>query len=56
MQLRENGRDVTKTRFFSNDPGKWVFRVAGENGSRQNGTDKMVWTKCYVDKMVLDKW
>ena len=21
----------------------------------QNGTDKMVWTKCYVDKMVLDK-
>src|SRR6218665_1502487 len=32
-----------------------VFRVLGQNGSGQNGTDKMVWTKWYTDKMVLDK-
>ena len=30
-------------------------RVTGQNGSGQNGTDKMVWTKWYTDKMVLDK-
>jgi len=30
-------------------------RVLGQNGSGQNGTDKMVWTKWYTDKMVLDK-
>ena len=30
-------------------------KVLGQNGSGQNGTDKMVWTICYVDKMVLDK-
>src|SRR6218665_2501698 len=30
-------------------------RVTGQNGSGQNGTDKMVWTKWYADKMVLDK-
>ena len=29
--------------------------VLGQNGSRQNGTDKMVWTKWYTVKMVLDK-
>ena len=29
--------------------------VLGQNGSGQNGTDKMVWTKWYEDKMVLDK-
>ena len=29
--------------------------VIGQNGSGQNGTDKMVWTKWYTDKMVLDK-
>ena len=29
--------------------------VTGQNGSGQNGTDKMVWTKWYTDKMVLDK-
>ena len=29
--------------------------VLGQNGSGQNGTDKMVWTKWYTDKMVLDK-
>ena len=33
----------------------WVFFNYAENGSGQNGTDKMVWTKCYVDKMVLNK-
>ena len=27
----------------------------GQNGSGQNGTDKMVWTKLYTDKMALDK-
>ena len=26
--------------------------VTGQNGSGQNGTDKMVWTKWYMDKMV----
>ena len=25
MQLRENGCDVAKTRFFSNDPGKCIL-------------------------------
>src|SRR6218665_1148314 len=30
-------------------------RVLGQNGSGQNGTDKMVWTKWYTDKMSLDK-
>jgi len=29
--------------------------VTGQNGSGQNGTDKMVWTKWYTDKMVWDK-
>ena len=29
--------------------------VTGQNGSGQNGTDKMVWTKWYMNKMVLDK-
>jgi len=29
--------------------------VTGQNGSGQNGTDKMVWTKWYTDKMLLDK-
>src|SRR6218665_2261715 len=28
--------------------------VTRQNGSVQNGTDKMVWTKWYRDKMVLD--
>ena len=32
-----------------------VYMVLGQNGSGQNGTDKMVWTKWYTDKMVLDK-
>jgi len=31
------------------------YLVTGQNGSGQNGTDKMVWTKWYTDKMVLDK-
>jgi len=26
--------------------------VLGQNGSGQNGMDKMVWTKGYTDKMV----
>ena len=30
-------------------------RVLGQNGRGQNGTDKMVWTKWYTDKMVSDK-
>ena len=29
--------------------------VTRQNGSGQNGTDKMVQTKWYTDKMVLDK-
>ena len=33
----------------------YILRVLGQNGSGQNGTDKMVWTKWYTDKMVLDK-
>src|SRR6218665_1079002 len=36
-----------------------VKSSVGENGSGQNGTDKMVWTKWHgqngMDKMVLDK-
>ena len=27
----------------------------GQNGSGQTGTDIMVWTKCYTDKMLIDK-
>jgi len=26
--------------------------VTGQNGSGLNGTDKMIWTKWYTDKMV----
>ena len=26
---------------------------SGQNGSGQNSTDKMVWTKCYTDKMLI---
>jgi len=37
-----------------------VVAVLGQNGSGQNGTDKMVWTKWYgqngMDKMVRTKW
>ena len=29
--------------------------VTGQNGSGQNGTEKMAWTKWYTDKMSLDK-
>ena len=29
--------------------------VLGQNGSGQNGMDKMVWTKWYTDKMISDK-
>ena len=29
--------------------------MTGQNGSGQNGMDKMVWTKWYTDKMALDK-
>ena len=32
-----------------------VYAVTGQNGSGQNGTDKMVWTKWCTAKMVLDK-
>ena len=32
-----------------------VYRVTGKNGSEQNDMNKMVWTKWYTDKMVLDK-
>ena len=41
------------------------YRVTGQNGSGQNGTDKMVWTKWYgqngmgqngMDKMAWTKW
>ena len=32
------------------------LRVTGQNGSGQNGTDKMIWTKWYTDKMVWTKW
>jgi len=32
-----------------------LFKVLGQNGSGQNGTNKMVWTKWYTDKMVLNK-
>ena len=35
--------------------GKLITSVLGQNGSGQNGMGKMVWTICYVDKMVLDK-
>ena len=29
MQLRENGCDVAKTRFFINDPGKSIYAFFG---------------------------
>jgi len=34
----------------------YIIWVLGQNGSGQNGTDKMVWTKWYTDKMVRTKW
>ena len=36
-------------------PAKHHQTVLGQNDSGQNGTDKMVWTEWYTDKMVLDK-
>src|SRR6218665_2204477 len=33
----------------------YIYMVTGQNGSGQNGTDKMVWTQWYTDKMVWDK-
>jgi len=33
----------------------YIYMVAGQNGTGQNGTDKMVRTKWYEDKMVPDK-
>ena len=42
---RLNGEEFAKVRGL----------VLGQNGSGQNGTDKMVWTKWYTGKMVLDK-
>ena len=30
--------------------------MTGQNGTGQNGTDKMVRTKWYTDKMVWTKW
>ena len=35
--------------------GVGLYMVLGQNGSGQNGTDKMAWTKWNTDKMVLDK-
>src|SRR6218665_2786272 len=32
-----------------------IYMVTGQNGSGQNGTDKMLWTTCYTDKIALDK-
>ena len=29
--------------------------ATGQNSGGQNGTEKMVWTKWYADKMVWDK-
>src|SRR6218665_2161361 len=43
----------------------YIYLVVGQNGSGQNGTDKMVWTKWYgqngigqngTDKLVWTKW
>src|SRR6218665_1102218 len=65
-RLREPAADALST--WWNFPGKHLptnntvililhchHAVTGQNGSGQNGTDKMVWTKWYTDKMVLDK-
>ena|SRR6218665_1207748 len=38
-----------------NDTSEQDNTVLGQNGSGQNGTDKMVSTKWYTDKMSLDK-
>jgi len=37
------------------DGGLYLTWIQGQNGNGQNGTDKMVWTKWYMDKMALDK-
>jgi len=34
---------------------KWTKRVTGQNGSGQNGTEKMVWTMWYTEKTLSDK-
>src|SRR6218665_2521243 len=43
----------TVVKFCQGRPVRGSF--LGQNGSGQNGMDKMVWTKWYTDKMVLDK-
>ena len=40
---------IFKLNFERYEMGNWV---TGQNGSGQNGTDKMVWIKWYADKMV----
>src|SRR6218665_3318113 len=56
-RLRTVGRKTTQKVFLimSSEPILPLRTVTGHNGSGQNGTDKMVWTKWYTDKMALDK-
>ena len=62
MYLKRHGTDPN--RWWRISPNEFVeiwigfediMEVTGQNGSGQNGTYKMVWTKWYTDKMVLDK-
>ena len=57
-ELEEEEEEIHSFRifFYRASPRPLLHRgVTGQNGSGQNGTDKMVWTKWYKDKMALDK-
>src|SRR6218665_3498980 len=52
---RRTTQSVTAEEEVGNQDPTRLEVVTGQNGSGQNGTDKMVWTKWYTDKMSLDK-
>ena len=42
-------------KYHFDEVGVVIFSESRKNGSGQNGTDKVVWTKWYTDNLVLDK-
>src|SRR6218665_2029626 len=52
----QEGNEIVKLNLGSVISLQMIIKVLGQNGSGQNGTDKMVWTKWYTDKMARTKW